>query len=77
MAERLLLTMEGEDEPQPVLRAAFLRRRPPGMGGADRSRSGATTCSASFITETADGRERRTAKDVEEALGAAGRVAPR
>ncbi len=78
MAERLLLTMEGEDEPPPVLRAAFLRQ--------PLARQGWEALTAAerrnhllgiFYYETADGRERRTAKAVEEALGAAGRVAPR
>ena len=69
MAERLLLAMEGEEEPPPVLRAAFLRQ--------PRARTGWEAMTAVqrrnhllgiFYSENAEARERRAAKVVEAAL---------
>lgn len=72
MAERLMQAMEGEAEPPPVLRAIF-QRQP-----LARSAWEALTATQRrnhllgiFYYETADARERRAAKAVEEALGAA------
>jgi len=69
MAERLMLAMEGEQEPPPILRAAFLRE--------PRAHEGWNAMTATqrrnhllgiFYYQTADARERRAAKAVEEAL---------
>lgn len=69
MAERLLLTLEGETELPPVLRAAFLRQ-PLAQKGWEAmtpvQRRGHLL--GIFYYRTAEGRERRTAKAVEEAL---------
>ena len=75
MAERLLLAMEGEEEPPPVLRAAF-QRQPRAQAGwlkltpAQRRNH----LLGIFYYETVEARERRAAKAVEEALRAAGRT---
>jgi len=75
MAERLLQAMEGEEEPPPVLRAAFLRQ--------PRAQAGWKLLTPTqrrnhllgiFYYETVEARERRAAKAVEEALWAAGRT---
>ena len=72
MAERLMLAMEGEDEPPPVLRAAFLRQ-PLARQGWDAltpaQRRGHLL--GIFYYETVEARERRAAKAVEDALRAA------
>lgn len=69
MAESLLLAMEGEEEPPPVLRAAFLRQ--------PRARDGWFAMTATqrrnhllgiFYQQTPHARERRAAKAIEEAL---------
>ena len=69
MAERLLQAMEGETDPPPILRAAFLRQ--------PRARDGWNAMTPTqrrnhlmgiFYYQTADARERRAAKAVEEAL---------
>jgi uncharacterized protein YdeI (YjbR/CyaY-like superfamily) len=69
MAERLMQAMEGEQEPPPILKAAFQRRA--------RAREAwfALTLAQRrdhllgiFYYETAEGRERRTAKAIEEAM---------
>jgi uncharacterized protein YdeI (YjbR/CyaY-like superfamily) len=71
MAERLMQAMEGEAEPPPVLRAAFQRQ--------PRARAGWEALTAVqrrghllgiFYYESVEGRERRAAKAVEEALRA-------
>jgi len=71
MAERLMLAMEGEKEPPPILRAAFLRD--------PRVREGWDALTPTqrrnhllgiFYYQTADARDRRAAKAVEEALRA-------
>jgi uncharacterized protein YdeI (YjbR/CyaY-like superfamily) len=74
MAERLMHAMEGEQEPPPVLRAAFARNP------AARDSWFALTPAQRrnhllgiFYYETADGRERRAAKALELALNAAKR----
>lgn len=72
MAERLMQAMEGEDEPPPVLRAAFLRQPPAREGWlalTPAQRRGHLL--GIFYYETAEARERRAAKAVEEALRAA------
>jgi uncharacterized protein YdeI (YjbR/CyaY-like superfamily) len=75
MAERLFQAMEGEEEPPPVLRAAFLRQ--------PRAQAGWNMLTPTqrrnhllgiFYYETVEARERRAAKAVEEALRAAGRT---
>lgn len=69
MAERLLLTLEGETEPPPVLQTAF-RRQPLALKGwqamsAVRRRR---QLLAIFYYQSVEARERRAAKVVEEAL---------
>ncbi len=75
MAERLMQAMEGEEEPPPVLRAAFLRD-PRARAGWDAmtptQRRGHLL--GIFYYETPDARERRAAKAIEDALRAAKRV---
>jgi hypothetical protein len=69
MAERLLLTLEGESEPPPILQAAFLRQ-PLAQKGWEamtvHQRRGHLL--GIFGYQSAEARERRTAKAVEEAL---------
>lgn len=75
MAERLYLTMEGEVEPPPVLRAAFLRQPQAGVGWTAMTavqRRGHLF--GIFHYESAEARERRAAKAVEAALQAARKV---
>jgi uncharacterized protein YdeI (YjbR/CyaY-like superfamily) len=74
MAERLLLTLEGEAETPPILRAAFLRQPLARQGWeamtlAQRRRH----LLGIFGYQTAESRERRAAKTVEEALQVARR----
>lgn len=72
MAERLMLAMEGEDDPPPVLRAAFLRQplaRDGWLALTPAQRRGHLL--GIFYYETADARERRAAKAIEDALRAA------
>ena len=74
MAERLLQAMEGEVEPPPVLRAAFLRHPQAERGWfalTPNQRRGHLL--GIFYYETPDGRQRRAAKVIEEALRAAKR----
>ena len=69
MAERLLLTLEGEIEPPPILQAAFLRQPLARKGWEAMTpvqRRG--ICWASSTTRASNARERRAAKAVEEAL---------
>jgi uncharacterized protein YdeI (YjbR/CyaY-like superfamily) len=75
MAERLFQAMAGEEEPPPVLRAAFLRQ--------PRAQAGWNMLTPTqrrnhllgiFYYETVEAREHRAAKAVEEALRAAGRT---
>jgi uncharacterized protein YdeI (YjbR/CyaY-like superfamily) len=76
IAERLLLTMEGEEEPPPVLRAAF-QRHPDARAGweALTPTQRRNHLLGIFYYETPDARERRAAKAIEDALRAAKRVA--
>ncbi|HEV2484106.1 MAG TPA: YdeI/OmpD-associated family protein [Terracidiphilus sp.] len=76
MAERLLLAMEGEQEPPPVLRAAF-QRQPRALVGwnALTPTQRRNHLLGIFYYETVEARERRAAKAVEEALRAAERNA--
>lgn len=72
MAERLMLAMDGEEEPPPILRAAF-QRQPLARDGwfalTPVQRRGHLL--GIYYYETADARERRAAKAVEDALRAA------
>jgi len=74
MAERLLLTLEGEIEVPPILHAAFLRQ-PQARQGWDAmtpvQRRGHLL--GIYGYQSVDARERRAAKAVEEALRAAGK----
>lgn len=72
MAERLMQAMEGEDEPPPVLRAAFLRQPLAREGWnalTPAQRRGHLL--GIFYYETVEARERRAAKAIEDALRAA------
>lgn len=72
VAERLMLAMEGEDDPPPVLRAAFLRQplvREGWFALTPVQRRGHLL--GIFYYETSDARERRAAKAIEDALRAA------
>ena len=74
MAERLLMVMEGEEEPPPVLRAAFLRQPLAEVGWKaltpTQRRNHLFGISA---YERVESRERRAAKAVADALRAAGK----
>jgi uncharacterized protein YdeI (YjbR/CyaY-like superfamily) len=72
IAERLLLTMEGEQDTPPILKAAFARQPLAEAGWKAMTvaqRRGSLL--AIFYYESAEARERRTAKVIEEALKAA------
>jgi uncharacterized protein YdeI (YjbR/CyaY-like superfamily) len=77
MAERLMLAMEGEHEPPPVLRAAF-QRRPLAREGwnalTPAQRRGHLL--GIFYYEGVEARERRAALAVEEAMKRARRLNP-
>jgi uncharacterized protein YdeI (YjbR/CyaY-like superfamily) len=76
MAERLLLAMEGEEEPPPVLRAAFLRQPLARKGWeAMTAVQRRNLLLGLFYSENAEARERRAAKVVEAALRVAAKVA--
>ncbi len=77
MAERLMQAMEGEEVPPPVLRVAF-QRQPRALEGwnALTPTQRRNHLLGIFYYETVEGRERRAAKAIEEALRAAGRAAP-
>ena len=78
MAERLMQAMEGEEEPPPVLRAAFLRQPLAERGWfALTPTQRRSHLLGIFYYETADARERRAAKAIEDALRAAKRVSGR
>ena len=75
MAERLLLTLEGETELPPVLHAAFMRQPLARRGWEAMTpvqRRGHLL--GIFYYQTSDARERRAAKAVEEALRVARKV---
>jgi uncharacterized protein YdeI (YjbR/CyaY-like superfamily) len=69
MAERLLLTLEGEIEPPPILKAAF-QRQPLARVGWEAMTPAKRRhhLFGIFYYQTAEGRERRTAQAIEEAL---------
>jgi uncharacterized protein YdeI (YjbR/CyaY-like superfamily) len=69
MAESLLLAMEGEEEPPPILRAAFLRQ-PQALEGwnAMTPTQRRNHLLGIFYVQTVEGREKRAAKAIEEAL---------
>jgi len=74
MAERLMQAMEGEQEPPPVLKAAFQRQpRAREAWFALTPAQRRNHLLGIFYYETAEGRERRAAKAIEEALQAARR----
>lgn len=75
IAERLYLAMDGEKEPPPVLRVLF-QRQPLALAGwkALTPTQRRHHLLGIFYYETADARQRRAAKVVEEALKAAGRA---
>lgn len=75
IAERLLLAMEGEQEPPPILRAAFLRQPAARLGWeAMTPIKRRNHLMAIFYYQTAEGRERRVRAAVEDALKVAKRV---
>jgi uncharacterized protein YdeI (YjbR/CyaY-like superfamily) len=69
MAESLMLAMDGETEPPPILRAAF-QRQPQAREGWDAMTptQRRNHLLGIFYVQTVDGRDRRAAKAVEEAL---------
>lgn len=72
MAERLMLAMEGEEEPPPILRAAFLRQPLAREGWfALTPTQRRNHLLGIFYYETAEARERRAGKAIEDALRAA------
>jgi uncharacterized protein YdeI (YjbR/CyaY-like superfamily) len=76
MAERLLLTLEGEIEAPPILQAAF-QRQPLALKGWEAMTpvQRRNHLLSIFYYQTAEARERRVAKAVEEALRVAKRSA--
>jgi uncharacterized protein YdeI (YjbR/CyaY-like superfamily) len=72
LAERLLLAMEGEDEPPPILRSAF-QREPRALAGWNSltPTQRRNHLLGIFYYEDVEARERRAAKVVEAALRAA------
>jgi uncharacterized protein YdeI (YjbR/CyaY-like superfamily) len=76
MAESLMLAMEGELEPPPILRAAFLRQ-PLALQGwnAMTPTQRRNHLLGIFYPQTVAGRERRAAKAVEDALRVAQKIA--
>lgn len=76
VAERLLLTMEGEQETPPILKAAFARQPLAEAGWkAMTATQRRSLLLAIFYYENAETRERRAAKVVEQALERARRAA--
>ena len=74
MAESLMLAMEGEVEPPPILRAAF-QRQPEARRGWDwmSPMQRRNHLLGIFYPQTVDGRERRAAKAIESCLDVARR----
>jgi uncharacterized protein YdeI (YjbR/CyaY-like superfamily) len=74
MAESLMLAMEGEVEPPPILRAAF-HRQPEARRGWDRMTPTQRKhhLLGIFYSQTVAGRERRAAKAIESCLAVARR----
>ncbi len=77
MAESLMLAMEGEVEPPPILRAAF-QRQPEARRGWDQMTptQRRNHLLGIFYSQTVDGRERRAAKAIESCLAVARRRRP-
>lgn len=74
IAERLLLTLEGEEELPPILHAAFLRQPQAREGWAAMTPlQRRNHLMAIFYYQSVEARERRAAKVVEEALRVAGK----
>ncbi len=75
LAERLLLAMEGEQEPPPILRAAF-QRQPAARLGWDAMTpiKRRNHLLGIFYYQTAEGRERRLRAAIDDALKAAKRI---
>jgi uncharacterized protein YdeI (YjbR/CyaY-like superfamily) len=74
MAERLLLTLEGEIELPPILHAAFLREPQARKGwGAMTPAQRRRHLLGIYGYQSVEARERRAAKAVEEALRVAGK----
>ena len=77
MAESLMLAMEGEVEPPPILRAAFQRQPEAGRGWKMMTPTQRRNhLLGIFYTQTVDGRERRAAKAIESCLAVARRRRP-
>jgi uncharacterized protein YdeI (YjbR/CyaY-like superfamily) len=77
MAERLLLTLEGETELPPILHAAFLRQPQARKGWEAMTRAQRRShLLGIFGYQSVEARERRAAKAVEEALRVAGKAKP-
>jgi uncharacterized protein YdeI (YjbR/CyaY-like superfamily) len=75
MAESLLQAMEGETDPPPILRAAFVRQPLAREGwNAMTPKQRRNHLFGIFYVQTMIGRERRAAKAVEDALRAAWRI---
>jgi uncharacterized protein YdeI (YjbR/CyaY-like superfamily) len=75
MAERMLLTLEGETELPPILRAAFLRQPQARKGWeAMTPAQRRNHLLGIFGYQSVEARERRAAKAVEEALRVAGKL---
>ncbi len=74
MAESLMLAMEGEVEPPPILRAAF-QRQPDSRRGWDlmTQTQRRNHLLGIFYSQTVEGRERRAAKAIESCLAVARR----
>jgi uncharacterized protein YdeI (YjbR/CyaY-like superfamily) len=78
MAEALLMAMEGEDEPPPILRAAFLRQPLAEAGWkAMTPIKRRNHLLGIFYRQTAKAREQRTQQAIEDALGVAKRKSTR
>jgi uncharacterized protein YdeI (YjbR/CyaY-like superfamily) len=73
MAERLMQAMEGEQEPPPILKAIFQRQpRAREAWFALTPAQRRNHLLGVFYYETAEGRERRAAKAIEDAMGKSG-----
>ena len=73
MAERLMQAMEGEQEPPPILKAIFQRQpRAREAWFALTPAQRRNHLLGIFYYETAEGRERRAAKAIEDAMGKSG-----
>ncbi len=78
MAESLMLAMEGELEPPPILRAAFQRQPDARLGWDSMTPTQRRNhLLGIFYLQTVDGRERRAAKTIENCLAVAKKRRPR